>query len=42
MPLNPTQVKSKQPGAYADGGGLYLVVRESGERAWAFLCVPKT
>ena len=36
MPLNPTQVKSKQPGAYADGGGLYLVVRESGERAWAF------
>jgi integrase len=36
MPLNPTQVKSKQPGAYADGGGLYLIVRESGERAWAF------
>jgi hypothetical protein len=36
MPLNPTQVKSKQPGVRADGGGLYLVVRESGERVWAF------
>ena len=36
MPLNPNQVKSLQPGAHADGGGLYLVVRESGERAWAF------
>ncbi|MET4148646.1 hypothetical protein ABIC08_004052 [Bradyrhizobium sp. RT9b] len=36
MALNSSQVKSKQPGAYADGGGLYLIVRESGERAWAF------
>ncbi|WP_172841972.1 tyrosine-type recombinase/integrase [Bradyrhizobium lablabi] len=36
MPLNSTQVKTKQPGTHADGGGLYLVVRESGERVWAF------
>jgi integrase len=36
MPLNSNQVKSKQPGAHADGGGLYLIVRESGERVWAF------
>jgi hypothetical protein len=36
MPLNPNQVKSKQPGAHADGGGLYLIVREGGDRAWAF------
>ncbi len=40
MALNSSQVKSKQPGAHADGGGLYLVVRESGERVWRvpFLC----
>jgi integrase len=36
MPLNSNQVKSLSPGAHADGGGLYLVVRESGDRAWAF------
>lgn len=36
MALNPNQVKSRQPGAHADGRGLYLVVRESGERVWAF------
>jgi integrase len=36
VPLNPTQVKTKQPGAYADGAGLYLHVRETGERVWAF------
>jgi integrase len=36
MALNSNQVKSKQPGVHADTGGLYLVVRESGERAWAF------
>jgi Arm DNA-binding domain len=34
--LNSNQVKSLQPGVHADGGGLYLVVRESGDRAWAF------
>jgi integrase len=36
VPLNSNQVKSKQPGVHADGGGLYLVVRDSGERVWAF------
>ena len=36
MPLNATQVKTLQPGAYADGGGLCLHVRKSGERVWAF------
>ena len=36
MALNSNQVKSKQSGIYADGDGLYLVVRESGDRVWAF------
>jgi integrase-like protein/Arm domain-containing DNA-binding protein len=36
VPLNATQVKTKKPGAHADGGGLYLHVREGGERIWAF------
>jgi integrase len=36
VPLNSNQVKTKKPGAYADGGGLYLHVRDSGERLWAF------
>lgn len=36
MPLNSNQVKSLPSGAHADGDGLYLVVRESGERLWAF------
>src|SRR3954469_19994777 len=36
MLLNSNQVKSLQGGAHADGGGLYLVVRDSGERVWAY------
>jgi integrase len=36
MPLNSNQVKSLQPGVYADKGGLYLIVRDSGERIWQF------
>jgi hypothetical protein len=36
VPLNATQVKTRKPGAHADGGGLYLYVRESGERVMAF------
>jgi hypothetical protein len=36
MPLNSNQIKSLQPGPHSDGGGLYLVVRDSGERVWAF------
>src|SRR5260370_37614275 len=30
MALNPNQVKSRQPGVYADGRGLYLAVRDKG------------
>jgi integrase len=40
VPLNPTQVKTLKAGAYADGGGLYLHVRDSGERVWAFRFTP--
>jgi len=36
MPLNSSQVKSLKHGVYADGDGLYLLVRDSGERVWAF------
>jgi integrase len=36
VPLNSNQVKTKKAGAHADGGGLYLHVRESGDRLWAF------
>ena len=36
MPLTANQVKSKPPGVHADSGGLYLVVRDSGERIWQF------
>ena len=36
MPLNSNQVKSMKPGVYSDGGGLYLVVRESGDRVWSY------
>ena len=36
MPLNSNQVKTMKAGVHADGGGLYLHVRESGERVWAF------
>jgi len=36
MPLNPNQVKSLQSGARADGGDLYLIVCEGGDRVWAF------
>jgi integrase len=36
MPLNSNQVKSLQAGTHADADGLYLIVRETGDRAWAF------
>jgi integrase len=36
MTLNSNQVKSLPCGDHADGRGLYLVVRNSGERVWAF------
>ena len=34
--LNSNQVKSLQAGVHADTGGLYLAVRGSGDRVWAF------
>lgn len=34
--LTASQIKSLQPGAHADAGGLYLIVRANGIRRWAF------
>jgi hypothetical protein len=35
--LNATQVKqAKEPGMYADGGGLYLRVAPAGTKSWIF------
>ena len=36
MALNSNQVKSLQAGVHADGGELYPVARDSGDRVWAF------
>jgi integrase len=36
MPLNPAQVKTRKPGTHADTGGLYLIVRDNGDRIWAY------
>lgn len=34
--LTVAEVKAKPPGRYADGGGLYLLVKASGARSWVF------
>lgn len=34
--LTPLAVKNAKPGSYADGGGLRLVVKSSGARAWVY------
>ncbi|MCA1934771.1 MAG: integrase arm-type DNA-binding domain-containing protein [Asticcacaulis sp.] len=34
--LTVAEVKAKPPGRYADGGGLYLLVKSSGARSWVF------
>lgn len=34
--LTPVTVKNAKPGRYADGGGLYLLVKETGARSWVF------
>lgn len=34
--LTPLQVKNAKPGRHADGGGLHLLVKESGARSWVF------
>ena len=37
MPLTSLQIKNAKPGMHADGGGLYLYVKESGAQSWIFL-----
>ena len=32
--LSDREVRAAGPGRYADGGGLYLIVKESGARSW--------
>lgn len=34
--LTPLSVKNAKPGRHADGGGLYLLVKDSGARSWVF------
>ncbi|MCA3632095.1 MAG: integrase arm-type DNA-binding domain-containing protein [Methylobacterium sp.] len=34
--LTPLQVKNAKPGRHADGGGLHLLVKDSGARSWVF------
>jgi integrase len=34
--LTPLTVKNAKPGSYADGGGLRLVVKETGARSWVY------
>ena len=34
--LTPLSVKNAKPGRHADGGGLHLLVKESGARSWVY------
>ena len=34
--LTPLAVKNAKPGRHADGGGLHLLVKESGSRSWVY------
>lgn len=34
--LTPLAVKNAKPGRYADGGGLHLLVKETGARSWVY------
>lgn len=34
--LTPLKVKNAKPGRHADGGGLHLLVKESGARSWVY------
>ena len=34
--LTPLTIKNAKPGRHADGGGLHLLVKESGARSWVF------
>jgi len=34
--LTPLTVKNAKPGRHADGGGLHLLVKETGARSWVY------
>jgi hypothetical protein len=34
--LTPLAVKNAKPGRHADGGGLHLLVKDSGARSWVY------
>ena len=34
--FTPLAVKNAKPGRHADGGGLHLLVKESGARSWVY------
>ena len=34
--LTPLAVKNAKPGRHADGGGLHLLVKQSGARSWVY------
>ena len=34
--LTPLAIKNAKPGRHADGGGLHLLVKESGTRSWVY------
>src|SRR6478672_7202539 len=34
--LTPLAVKNAKPGRHADGGGLHLLVKETGARSWVY------
>ena len=34
--IQPANIRTLPPGDYADGGGLYLIVRDRGSRSWQF------
>jgi hypothetical protein len=39
--LTAVEVKSKAPGKYSDGGGLWLHKREDGGGKWAWVAFPR-
>ena len=40
--LTPLAVKNAKPGRYTDGGGLQLLVKQTGARSWVFRYTPRT
>ena len=39
--LTPLTVKNAKPGRHADGGGLHLLVKETGARSWVYRYMKK-